>query len=286
MQETKAYKTYIGYAIGVTPPNKVRKFKKPTSPKLSTVPVSSEEPTRKSKRVKRHAKKSSNVPTTSVVIRDTSVMSSSKKKEKVTVEKCKGIKLLSEVTLTEEAQFEEVCKMSMRYFHKTHPSGSSIVTSAAKIKPFVTNEGTGAKPGVPDVTDEESTESDEDEGMDYTTNQFDDDMDLRMNEPVNIDEGFIQNEGTDSKMINVQQGNENPEILINQVIEDAHVTLSTVPKKTEVPVTRSSHSSDLASKFLIFLDIHHTNAKILSPMDVLVHHEVPSNQTITLLTIH
>ncbi|GJW41436.1 hypothetical protein Tco_0067281 [Tanacetum coccineum] len=366
MRETKAYMTYIGYVIGVTLPKKALKFKKPTSPKLSIVLVSSEEPTRKSKRIKRPAKKSSNAPTTSVVIRDTSVMSSSKRKEKVTVEKCKGIELLSEVALTEEAQFEEVCKMSMRDFHKTHPSGSSIVTSAAKIKHFVTNEGTGAKPGVPDVTDEESTESeaeswgkdedesnndhdsrsegsnqerdsgddntqsdnekgsdsghetdenessfesdqeeneedieddeedkrtnkaegDEDEGMDYTTNQFDDDMDLRMNEPVNIDEGFIQNEGTDSEMINVQQGNENPEILINQVIEDAHVTLSTVPKKTEVPVTRSSHSSDLASKFLIFLDIHHTNAKILSPMDVLVHHEVPSNQTITLLTIH
>ncbi|GJS13901.1 hypothetical protein Tco_0408373, partial [Tanacetum coccineum] len=72
--------------------------------------ISFDEPTRKSKRVKRPAKKSSNVPTTSVVVRDTPVMSSSKKKEKVTVEKRKGIELLFEVTLTEEAQFEEVCK--------------------------------------------------------------------------------------------------------------------------------------------------------------------------------
>ncbi|GJZ33168.1 hypothetical protein Tco_0578604 [Tanacetum coccineum] len=309
--------------------------------KLSTVPVSSEEPTRKSKRVKRPAKKSSNVPTTSVFIRDTHVMSLSKKKEKVTVEKCKGIELLSEVALTKEAQFEEVCKKSMRDIHKTHPSGSRIVTSAAKIKPSITNEGTGAKLGVLDVTEEESTErsdqerdngddntqydsekgsdskhetgenelgsefdqeeneeeikddeeeeedefvktpsndtdnedetkikdkaeGDEDEGMDYTTNQFDDDVDLRMNEP---------------------QGNENPEISINQVIEDSHVTLSTVPKKTEVPVTSSSLSSDLASKFLKFLDIPHTDAEILYLMDVLVHQEVPSNQTPTLLTI-
>ncbi|GKC06539.1 hypothetical protein Tco_0998149 [Tanacetum coccineum] len=158
MRETKAYKTYLGYAK-VTPPKKERKFKKPASPKLTIVPVSPEEPTRKSKRVKRPAKKSTNAPTTGVVIRDTPVMSLSKKKEKLTVKKRKGIDLLSEVALTEEAQYEEVRKKSLRDFHKPHPSGSGIVTSAAKIKPSVTNEGTGAKPGVPNVTEEESTES-------------------------------------------------------------------------------------------------------------------------------
>ncbi|GKE62579.1 hypothetical protein Tco_1512946, partial [Tanacetum coccineum] len=141
-----------------------------------------------------------------------------------------------------------------------------------------------------DETNDESkvqdkAEGDEDEGMDYTTNQFDDDVNVRLNEPVDIDEGFIQKEGTDAEMINIHQGNENPEILINQVIEDAHVTISTVPKKTEVLVTSSSHSLDLASKFLKFSDIPHTDAKIVSPLDVPVHHEVPSNQTPTLLTV-
>ncbi|GJT30130.1 hypothetical protein Tco_0910405 [Tanacetum coccineum] len=391
MRETKAYKTYLGYATGVTPPKKARKFKKPASPKLTTVLVSPEEPTRKSKRVKRPARKSTNVPTVGVVIRDTPVMSLSKKKEKMTIEKHKGIDLLSEVVLTEEAQYEEVRKKSLRDFHKTHPSGSGTVTkispSATKIKPSVTNEGTGAKPGVPDVTEEESTKSEdkswgrdeddrnndrdsrskgsdqesnsgdnntqsdnekgsdfehetdenetgsesdqekneeveddeeekddvfvktpsistndedetndesrvedkaegnEDKGIDYTTNQFDDDVNVRLNEPVDTDEGFIQKEGTDVEMINVQQGNENPEILINQVIKDAHVTISTVPKKTEVLVTSSSHSFDLASKLLKFSDIPHTDAKIVSPMDVHVHHKVPCNQTPTLLTV-
>ncbi|GKB29254.1 hypothetical protein Tco_0868655, partial [Tanacetum coccineum] len=146
-----------------TPPKKAQKFKKPASPKLSTVLASPEEPTKKSKRVKRPAKKSSDAPTVGIVIRETLVTSLSKKKEKMTVEKRKGIDLLSEVALTEEAQFEEVRKKSLRDFHKTHPSGSCTVTklapSAAKIKPSVTNKGTDAKPGVPDVTKEESTES-------------------------------------------------------------------------------------------------------------------------------
>ncbi|GKB47774.1 hypothetical protein Tco_0898527, partial [Tanacetum coccineum] len=247
-----------------------------------------------------------------------------KKKEKVDVTRGKGIELLSQVALTEDAQFEEVRKKSMRDFHKTHPSGSSTITkttpSAAKIKPSVTSEGTGVKPGVPDVTKEESSEKneededdeeevkdelvktpsndsddedetkftdkaegDEDEEMDYTTSQLYDDVDIWLNEPVDSDKGFVQEEGIDAAMTNVQQGNENPKIL--QVIEDAHVTLSTVPQNTEVLVTSSSHSSDLAAKLLNFSDIPHTDAEIVSPMYVHVHHEVPSHQTPILLTI-
>ncbi|GJV68794.1 hypothetical protein Tco_1484303 [Tanacetum coccineum] len=142
IKETKAYKTYL---------------------------VSPEEPSIKSKRVKRPAKKSTKALTGGVVIRETPEISLSKKKEKITVEKRKGINLLSEVALTEEAQYEEVHKKSLRDFHKTHPSGSGTVTktapSTAKIKPSITNEGTGVKPGVPDLTEEESTENSE-KGLD------------------------------------------------------------------------------------------------------------------------
>ncbi|GJS44320.1 hypothetical protein Tco_0569363 [Tanacetum coccineum] len=67
--------------------------------------------------------------------------------------------------------------------------------------------------------------------------------------------------------------------------EDAHVTISTNTQKTEVPITSSSHSSDLAAKFLNFSDIPHTDAEIVSPMDVHVHHEVSSKQTPILLTV-
>ncbi|GKA10358.1 hypothetical protein Tco_0689791, partial [Tanacetum coccineum] len=96
--------------------------------------------------------------------------------------------------------------------------------------------------------------------------------------------GFVQEEGSNAAMTNVQQGNENPDI--SQVIEDAYVTLSTVPQKAEVLVSSSSRSSDLAAKFLNFSDISTTEAKIVSPLDVPVHHEVPSQQIPTLLTVH
>ncbi|GJT94794.1 hypothetical protein Tco_1090312 [Tanacetum coccineum] len=116
-----------------------------------------------------------------------------------------------------------------------------------------------------------------------STNMVEFQISQRLNKLVDTDEGVIQKEGADAEKINIQQGNENLEI--SQIIEDAHVTLSTVAKKTEVPVTSSSHSSDLAAKFLNFSDIPHTDAEIVSPMDVHVHHEVPRKQTPTLLTV-
>ncbi|GKF83818.1 hypothetical protein Tco_0248716, partial [Tanacetum coccineum] len=140
-----------------------------------------------------------------------------------------------------------------------------------------------------DSDDEDETkitdkaEGDEYEEMDYTTSQLYDDMDIRLNEPVDTDKGFVQKEGTGAAMTNVQQGNANPKIL--QVIEDAHVTPSTVLQKIEVLVTSSSHSSDLEAKILNFSYIPHTDAKIVYPMDVHVHHEVPSQKTPTLLIV-
>ncbi|GJS37851.1 integrase, catalytic region, zinc finger, CCHC-type containing protein [Tanacetum coccineum] len=91
-------------------------------------------------------------------------------------------------------------------------------------------------------------------------------------------------QGTDAEMTEAQQGNENLETTQEQVVEDAHVTISTFPKKIEVPVTSSSRSFDLASKFLKFLDIPHTDAEIVSPLDIHVHLEVPRTQAPTLLT--
>ncbi|GJW39563.1 hypothetical protein Tco_0065408 [Tanacetum coccineum] len=311
MKESKAYKTYRGYATG--------------------------------KRVKRPAKKSTTTPAAGIVISEAPVETKSKRKEKekVDVAHGKGIELLSDVALTEEAQMKEVRKKSLRDFHKTHPSGSGTVAkkppSVEKITPTVTSKGTGDKPGVPDVTEDDSTESeseswgndeddsnnddqdssnegseqeneseeqvsdseqeeesedddqeeedDEEKGMDDTTYQCDDDVDTRMKEPTQTDKEVVQGEDVDAEMNDAQQGNENLETTQEQVVDDAHVTISTITKKTEVPVTSSSRSSDLASKFLNFLDIPHADAEIVSPLDVHVHHEVPRTQAPTLLTV-
>ncbi|GKC17389.1 hypothetical protein Tco_1014171, partial [Tanacetum coccineum] len=51
------------------------------------------------------------------------------------------------------------------------------------------------------------------------------------------------------------------------------------------PVTSSSRSSDLASKFLNFSNIPHADAKIVSPLEVHVYHEVTRTHAPTLLTV-
>ncbi|GJV75895.1 hypothetical protein Tco_1507479 [Tanacetum coccineum] len=192
----------------------------------------------------------------------------SKKKEKVDVTRGKGIELLSQVALNEDAQFEEVRRKSLRDFHKTNLSGFGAV----KIIPSVTSEGTGVKPGVPDVTEEEiplnvklnlganvkmiakymntsssgcRQQSDQEEMRceeEMKARTLYDDVDIRRNEPVDTDKEFVQEEGTGAAMTN-------------------------------------------AAKFLNFSDIPHTDAKIVSPIDVYVHHEVPSQQTPALLTV-
>ncbi|GJZ18603.1 hypothetical protein Tco_0554726 [Tanacetum coccineum] len=337
MKESKSYKTYLGYATCAVPPKMARKFKKASLSKKDSVVIREDHVETKSK---------------------------SKEKEKVDVTRGKGIDLLFEVALTEETQMKEVRKKSLRDFHKTHLSGSGMISekpqSVDKITPTVTSEGTGDKPGVPYVTEDDSTKSeseswgndeddnnneqkssnegseqetesdeqesdleqeeesedddqeeeefvhtptndkdddnlesesddviksDEEKGMNDTTYQFDDDVDARLKEPTQTDKEVVQGEGADAKMNDVQQRNENLETTQEQVVEDAHVTISTITKKTEVPVTNSSRSSDLASKFLNFSDIPHSDAEIVSPLDVHVHHEVPRTQEPTLLII-
>ncbi|GJY58879.1 retrovirus-related pol polyprotein from transposon TNT 1-94 [Tanacetum coccineum] len=305
MKESKAYKTYLSYATGVVPLKIAIKFKKASPSKKDSVPVQAdEEPVQKGKRVKRSAKKSSTTPAA-------------------------GIELLSEVALTKEAQMKEVRKKSLRDFHKRHPSGSGTVAekppSVDKITPTVTSEGTGDKPGVPDVTKDDSIESEseswgndeddsnndqdssnedseqeneseeqvsdseqEDESDDddqeeeefvHTPSPTDDKDDdnfesesddvIKSDEEKGIDDTkeVVQGEGADAEMHDAQQGNGNLETTQEQVVKDAHGTISTVTKKAKVPVTSSSLSSDLASKFLNFSDIPQADAEIVYPLN-------------------
>ncbi|GJW69095.1 hypothetical protein Tco_0123519 [Tanacetum coccineum] len=356
MKESKAYKTYLGYATGVVPPKAARKFKKASpSKKDSDLVPEDKEPVKKGKRLKTPAKKSASKPAAGIIIREPLMEAKlkGKEKEKVDVARGKEIELISEVALSKKAHMREVRQKSLRYFHRTHPNGSGTLaekpSSVEKITPTVTSEGTGDKPGVPDVTDNDSTESESeswgndkddsneehvssdegseeenesdeqasdseqedesedddqdenkdddnlesesndeiegDEEMDDTTNQFDDDVDTRLNKPTQTEKEIVQGEGADTEMHDAQQGNENLETTQEQVAEDAHVTISTVPKKTEFPVTSSSLLSDLASKFLNFSDIPQADAEIVSLLDVHVHHKVPRSEAPTLLLV-
>nr|GEY72132.1 hypothetical protein [Tanacetum cinerariifolium] len=221
--------------LGIVPPKFARKFKKASPSKKDSVPVpADEEAVQKGKRVKRSAKKSSTTPT---------------------------------IALTEEAQMKEVRKKSLRDFHKSHPSGSGLVAknppSVDKITPPVTSKGTGDKSGVPNVTKEESTETEsepwgnakddsnneegnsesdqQDNDDDEVKDVDDDDEDEHDKSKGDEDRGMESDDVQDKKanvgMTDAQQEKEILEITQEQVVKDAHVIIT---KKTKVPVTSSS----------------------------------------------
>ncbi|GJY75437.1 hypothetical protein Tco_0480553 [Tanacetum coccineum] len=80
-------------------------------------PVLEEEPVKKPKKAKKPAKKSTIVPTSGVVIRDTPGVSVSKKKAPSKGDKGKGMELLSNAALLEATQVKEARSSSGSPFH-------------------------------------------------------------------------------------------------------------------------------------------------------------------------
>nr|GEU54994.1 ribonuclease H-like domain-containing protein [Tanacetum cinerariifolium] len=263
-------------------------------------PASPKEPTRKSKRVKRPAKKTFDAS--------------------VSVQR---IDLVSEVALTEEAQHEEVCKKSLKDFYKTHPSVYGTVTkitpSAAKIKPSVTNEGICTKPRVPNVTEKESTKSEanywgrdkddsnndhdsrseginkeRDSGDDNTQSHSEkwsnskhetDENELGSKSDQEENEKEIEDdkEKEEDKFVKTPSNNtdDEDETKIKDKTEgdeDKGMNYTTNQFDDDVNV-RMNEPITTDEEFIQKEDISHIDAEIVSPIDVHVHHEQQSTPT-------
>nr|GEX47429.1 hypothetical protein [Tanacetum cinerariifolium] len=315
MKESEAYKTYLGYATCDVPPMIARKFNKssPSKKDSDLVPVN-EEPVTKGKRIKRTIKKSLTKPATGIVIREPLVETMSKRKEKVYVTHGKGIELLSKVDLTEEARMKEITLLVTSEGTGNKPgvhdeSNESESDSWGNDEDDSNDENDSKNEGKDEEnkSDDDKTPSDSKKGLDSEQDsdgseldsesdqqeyddevkdddeQDDDDDKFEGNRGMDSDD--VHDKKTDVEMTDAQHETKILKITQDQVVEDAHVTITTVAKETEVPNASGSHSSDLASKFLKFSDIPPNDAEIVSLMDVHVHHEVPRIHTSTLLTV-
>nr|GEX29646.1 hypothetical protein [Tanacetum cinerariifolium] len=223
---SKAYKTYLDYATRKDPPKKARKFKKPASPKLKTILASPKEPTSKGKRVKRAAKKASTALKIGVFIKDTSDKSVSKKKAPAKIE------------VPDE------------------PTGKTKDTS----------EGTGVKAGVPDVSKDDSFDSNNDSWGDSEDESNDDhDKDDNYDEDDNDDDDGNDDDGHDDAQDseqNYSDDEENHSFTLKDYEEEEQdkevrarrrrcsCKLTMVHDKTEGPLQSSSISYDFTSKLL------------------------------------
>ncbi|GKC20643.1 hypothetical protein Tco_1022793 [Tanacetum coccineum] len=217
-------------------------------------------------------------------------------------------------------RIKKVTKRSKKDFYISHESSSSDgtdfqsgVLDEQQRKISVTDEGTGAKPGVSDVPkydsnsnkeswgdsgeedddedddeddieDDEGNDGDDDNDGDHERTESDRDENPNLNqfneehdeeEEENVDE-FTDKEDDEENEEELDDGFEQEE-------EDAHVTLTTIHdiQKTKGPMQSSSVSSDFTEKLLNFENVSPADNKIASLMDTTIHHEEPSALEVT-----
>nr|GEU37107.1 hypothetical protein [Tanacetum cinerariifolium] len=174
--------------------------------------VSTKEPTRKSNRVKRPTKKSTKVLARGVIIRETPEMPLSKKKEKVDVTRDdRNNKQESsgedndQENDSDDDKTQSNNENELDSEHETDESKSCSESDHEENKEDEDDEKEAkdefVKTPSNDSNDEDETkitdkaEGDEDEEMYYTTSQLYDDVDIRLNEPIDTDRGFVQEQG-------------------------------------------------------------------------------------------
>nr|GEV42282.1 hypothetical protein [Tanacetum cinerariifolium] len=193
-------------------------------------------PAKKTKTAKKTAlaKKSSTMQTVGVVIRDTPVVSVSKKKAQAKVDRGKGMDLLSDVALLEAAQLKKVLKKSNQDNHMLHASSSSNeVGSQPKVHDELKEKTTGINKGTDDVTEEEYERINE---------ELYGDVNVRLTdaEPDNKNKG--DKEMTNAETKDAEHVKVNQEGAGNQVKDDAQAT-----QKAECPIPSSFISFEITN---------------------------------------
>ncbi|GJX26899.1 hypothetical protein Tco_0233195 [Tanacetum coccineum] len=281
IKDSASYKTYLAFATGTDPRKKSIKFKKVVSPLKKLSPILEEDPTKKDKRAKKPAMKFTTMPTLGVVIRDTLGVFVSKKKTPAKDDRCKGIDILSDVTLLKAALLKKDLKKSKNDSHMLHASGSSEeVGSQPKVpnefqdKTNGTDEGTSTKLLVPDVPNYQSESENESWGdssddnngddSDHVNDDDDGDSNVDGDDKASDSEKIDSNKDKrDAKMTDAGLDDATQETSYEQVKEDAHVTL------TAAYVTQKTEADN----------------EVASVLNVKVCHEEPTTQTPSLLTI-
>ncbi|GJT42321.1 hypothetical protein Tco_0951036 [Tanacetum coccineum] len=225
-----------------------------------------------------------------VQIRDTPVVSVSKKKAPSKAERNKGMELLSEAVLVEEAQLKKAIKQSKRKTTIHQAGGSSEgayieseVPDEPKGKSIDTNSDDDNDNADPQSDDKRTESNDDDKAADInkTDDKEDDEFVHSLKDFVPTDDEDVDDEEFDHinkemySDVNVELKDSEREG--DQDKDDAQATVmaALATQKTEVPLQSSSISSDYATKFLNFDNIPSGEIEIISMMDVKVPHEDP-----------
>nr|GEV12328.1 retrovirus-related Pol polyprotein from transposon TNT 1-94 [Tanacetum cinerariifolium] len=251
-----SYQTYYAYASGAKEPKKGRKFKKPASPQLKTVPVSLKEPTKKPGKAKKDITSTKKTATKT---------KPTKKKAPIKADKGDGIDF--ELKVPDEQQ------------HKiSGDSGEEHDDEDDAEDDDGNDDGDDS-----DGNDDDDNDGNDEDDSDHKRTESDRDENPNLNhsnqEHKDEEEEYV-NEFTDKEDDADKSGFEQEE-------EDAYVTLTAVhdTQKTEGPMQSSSISSDFIEKLLNFKNVSPVDNEIASLMDTTVYHEKPSGQKSFLYTV-
>ncbi|GJZ94006.1 copia protein [Tanacetum coccineum] len=260
IKDSKAYKTYLGFATGEVAPKKARKFKKISSPSMKLSHVLEEE----------HVKKPKDIPGVSV----------SKKKAPAKVDRGKGMDLLSDVALLEATQLKKALKKRKKETHKLHASDLG--------------DGVSSQPKVPDESQDKTTDDDSnDVDSDDVSNDDDDDVDS----DADGDNKASDSEKTDSdkdENPNLNQNDDDEEeyeeeyvrTLENYEFSDDDEEYEDMYKDVNVRLKDAEHEEEgKGDEEMIDAGRDDADTEINSMMNIYVCHEEPSTQTHPLLTI-
>ncbi|GJY30660.1 reverse transcriptase domain-containing protein, partial [Tanacetum coccineum] len=274
-----------------------RKYKKVASPprKLSTVKEA--EPVKKTKRFKRPAKKSTTAPTTGVAIRDTPGVFVSKKKAPAKADRSKGIEILSDVALSKAAQLKEATKRSKKDYYISQASGSgdradfeSGVPDEQQHKTSSTDEGTGTKPGVPDVTTYDSESKNESWGDSEDDN--DDDIDDDSKDDDDENHSFTLKDYDEEEHDDKYESNDDNENVFEEEDDDLYKDVDMRSLGAEQEQERKSNEKMTdgdqnvsQENFLIMENVPPAVHKVASMMNVESRHEESSTQAPSLFNV-
>nr|GEU50991.1 hypothetical protein [Tanacetum cinerariifolium] len=138
-----------------------------------------------------------------------------------------------------------------------------------------------------DTQDSERTDADEKENPNLNLNECDDEEYDELYKDANVRlkvTGHEEVRKGDIEMTNATRENGSQEKSYEQVVEDAHVTLTT-SQKTKGSKQSSSALSDFASKFLILDNVLPIVDEVASMMNVKVRYEESSTQAPPLLSV-
>ncbi|GJT35679.1 hypothetical protein Tco_0926098 [Tanacetum coccineum] len=199
IKDSNAYKTYYDFATGKVPPMKARKYKKVASPQENCL-----------------LSKKQNL--------------SRRKKAPAKGDRSKGIEILSDVALSEATQLKEATKRSKKDFHISQASGSgdgtdleSRVPDEQQRKTSGTDEGTGTKLGVPDVSTYESESENESWGDSKDDNDDDsDDNSKGDDDKADSDDDDGNFDADDNERTDSDDDDKNPSFTLKDYDEEEH----------------------------------------------------------------